>query len=548
VPNYILHQNRFAYQISRSLAARGLVCENKVASWYSPDSQAKFLKYISRMDFLDPKKRRHYHIRLYLGYFLVAVVIGLATVIIVYGANGYGINTKTGQIVQNGLLFVDSKPGGSEIYLNGSDQHSTVSARLVLPAGNYTLKLTKSGYHDWSRKFTLNEQSVARYVYPFLFPTQPRLADLKSYTAQPALITQSPDQKWLLVENPVASAKVPTFDEYDTSTLDKAAPSTDSLAFPTTLLTNYSSASVLTEVEWSTDNVHVLLRHDYPGGSEFIIFNRAKPDQSVNINTLLNISPSAVSLYNKGVAQLYIFNQADASVALANLGDKKIAKPFLTHVLAYKAYGKNIVTYITDSGEIAGQVAAKIWDNGQTYKLNEFAAGTTYLIDTAQFQGNFYYADGSNQSGRINIYKNPESDIKNPSIGKALPTIALHAPGATKLKFSNNTRFIGVESGQDFAVYDMETQTSYQYSLPDTLAADMDWMDGHRFIGEANGNILVMDYDGTNKQIIEPTALAAGGYFSGDYNHLLTIAPSDDKTAFILKDIDMRAGGDLPNK
>jgi hypothetical protein len=122
------------------------------------------------MDFLDPKKRRAYHIRLIVGYVLVAIVIGLATVILVYGANGYGINTKTGQIVQNGLLFADSKPGGARIYLNDVDQNAATAARLVLPAGNYKLTLKKSGYRDWSRHFTLSEQSVARYVYPFLFP------------------------------------------------------------------------------------------------------------------------------------------------------------------------------------------------------------------------------------------------------------------------------------------------------------------------------------------------------------------------------------------
>ena len=122
------------------------------------------------MDFLDPRKRRAHNIRLIIGYVLVAIVIGLATVIIVYGANGYGINTKTGQIVQNGLLFADSNPGGSEIYLNGTDKNTKTAARLILPAGNYTLTLKKDGYRDWTRQFTLSEQSVARYVYPLLFP------------------------------------------------------------------------------------------------------------------------------------------------------------------------------------------------------------------------------------------------------------------------------------------------------------------------------------------------------------------------------------------
>src|ERR1035437_5316433 len=101
------------------------------------------------MDFLDPRKKRQFHIRLILGYVLVGIAIALATVILVYGAYGYSINTKTGTVVQNGLLFVDSKPGGANIYLNGASRNATTAARLVLATGNYSLKLTRTGYHDW---------------------------------------------------------------------------------------------------------------------------------------------------------------------------------------------------------------------------------------------------------------------------------------------------------------------------------------------------------------------------------------------------------------
>src|SRR4051812_14198680 len=120
------------------------------------------------MDFLDPRKSRRNRIRLMVGYFLIGIVIALATVILVYGAYGYGINTKTGQIIQNGLLFVDSQPGGATIYLNDKSQSSKTAARLVLASGDYRLSIQKDGYHSWQRNFVLNEHSVARYVYPFL--------------------------------------------------------------------------------------------------------------------------------------------------------------------------------------------------------------------------------------------------------------------------------------------------------------------------------------------------------------------------------------------
>ncbi len=144
------------------------------------------------MDFLDPKKKRAYHIRLIVGYILVAIVIGLGTVIIVYGANGYGINTKTGQIVQNGLLFVDSKPSGAAIFLNNNDQHVSTSSRLILPSGNYSISLKKAGYLDWSRKFNLSEQSIARLVYPFMFPVKPVTATSKLTPLPPDLLASRP--------------------------------------------------------------------------------------------------------------------------------------------------------------------------------------------------------------------------------------------------------------------------------------------------------------------------------------------------------------------
>jgi hypothetical protein len=496
------------------------------------------------MDFLDPKKRRAYHVRLFVGYFLVAIVIALATYLIVAGANGYSLNTKTGQIVQNGLLFADSKPGGAEIYINGQDQNKTTSARLILPSGNYSLDLKKDGYRSWSRSFTLSEQSIARYVYPFLFPVKPRVANLKSYTTQPAFITQSPDRKWLLVENDTASSSTLVFDQYDTSTLDDASPAVTTVTLPSELLTDYAAGSGFIETEWSTDNVHLLLRHTYPGGSEFIILDRTHPEQSVNLNRLFNVSPSLVSLKDKKIDQLYILG-GDGNLQLGDTAAKSLEPAFLKNVLAFKPYGKDLVAYVTAGGEPAGKVAAKVWNNGKVYKLNEFNAGSHYLIDFAQFQGHFYYADGSDSSDNINIYKDPLDQLKDPATAKALPVIALHDPGATFLKFSENTRFIGVENGQNFAVYDLETQSIYQYTLADALSAGISWMDGHRFIGQSGGSAFVMDYDGINRQAVTPSLLGQGGFFSGNYNHLITVATGSDG-AFSLQDVDMRAGNDLP--
>jgi hypothetical protein len=260
------------------------------------------------MDFLDPRLRRTHKYRLIVGYFLVAIVIALGTVILVYGAYGYGINTKTGQIIENGLLFVDSKPGGADIYLNGKLQPSKTAARLVLSARGYNLEIKKDGYRPWQRRFLLEEHSVARYVYPFLFPVKPTSIPLKTYAAQPQLITETPDRHFMLVQLPGSDSL--TFDQYDTGNLAKTPVQ---ISLPRNLLGG-TDGSVFKEVEWSTNNNNLLIDHTFNGGHEFLVLDRTNPDQSFNVNRLFKAEPTEVTLKNKRIDQLYLYNQTEASL------------------------------------------------------------------------------------------------------------------------------------------------------------------------------------------------------------------------------------------
>lgn len=491
------------------------------------------------MDFLDPRKRRLQNIRLMIGYSLMAIAVGLTTIIFIYTASGYGINTKTGELIQNGLLFIDSKPPGASIYLNNQLQSNTTSARLVLPSGNYDLVIKKIGYRDWSRKFTLNEHSIARFVYPFLFPTVLASQHLKVYSVEPQVIAQSPDKRWVLVKTPPTDPKNIIFDMYDTSKLDQPPLP---IALPPTLLSSSGIADTFEAIEWAADNNHLLLEHNYQGGSEFIIFSRTDPATSINIDRIFNTAPTNVSLRNKKIDQLYIYNQADSSLSLGDVNTSTL-QPLLTHVLAYKSYGSDLLSYVTSQNADVGQVIARIWENGKTYPLHTFAIGNKYFLDAAHFQGHWYYVAGSDSADRINIYKDPLSGLKNPATAKAVPLIALQGSGVGSMTFSDNSRFIEAQAGQKFGIYDIETQSRYQYTLSAPISGEMHWMDGHRLIGRSDGSILAIDYDATNQQVLIPL-ISDNIYFDKNYNQLLSLVAVDGGVA--LQRTDLRAGVDLP--
>ncbi len=489
------------------------------------------------MDFLDPRKARAHHRRLVIGYIGLTIAIVLGTTLLVWAASGFGYNTKTGEIVENGLVFVDSHPGNAQIDLNGSYSGENTSARKVLPAGNYVIKISKTGYRDWSLRFVLQEHSVARYVYPFLFPKTLNGTVLKKYPSAPALVSASLDRHWLMV----TSSDETTWEVYDTTKLD-VPPTT--LALAAGILTPSSTPASLKLVEWSSDNKNLLIKRTYSGGNEYIVINRDKPEESFNINTKFAISPQDVALKDKEVAQIYVLG-ADKSLRIANSENGTISQPLLSDVLSFKSYGKDLILFVTSS-KTAGKAQVKIFEKDQSYNLIQIATSEKYLLDLAKFQGNFYYAVGGNMTSAISLFKDPMDSLKDNNLNKALPFLAMKQTGSDKLSFSANARFIASEAGQNFVIYDLEDKQYYRYNLATQISTPAVWMDGHRFITSSNGKVFVMDFDKSNQQQLSPTVLSDGAYFDRDYQSMFTL--SNNAGSFDLSALELRAGEDLPKK
>jgi hypothetical protein len=113
------------------------------------------------MDYLDPKKQKEHVVRLMIGYVLVATAILLLTTILLYRAYGFGL--RNGEVIQNGLIFVSSRPTGAEVYINGKKHKETTNNRFLMTAGQYTFELRRSGYDSWKRAINVEGGAVVRF-------------------------------------------------------------------------------------------------------------------------------------------------------------------------------------------------------------------------------------------------------------------------------------------------------------------------------------------------------------------------------------------------
>jgi hypothetical protein len=472
------------------------------------------------MDYLDPKKELRQKIILMIGYVLIGVAIVIGTLILLYQAYGFGIG-KNGTVIQNGLAFFSSQPNPASIYVNSKLNKAQTNSRLTLPAGIYHIQLKRSGYRDWQRTIEVEGGDVQHFDYPFLVPTQLTSKKIANYASAPALTTQSPDRRWLVVQEP---GSMTAFQVYDLKNPTKAPLE---LNLPASLLSKATASESWTLEEWADDNTHLVLQHNYDGKSEYVLVDRTDASQAQNINTTLDVSPAKLTLLNKKYNQYYLLN-AGSQLQSATLSDHT-PKDVLDHVLAYQSYGSDGLLYATDANAPAGKVLIQLRSGSKTYPIRSFAAGSTYLLDLTKYDGTLYVTAGSSSESKTYIYKDPIGQLDALPHNAVYPIQVLHVVQPNYLSFSDNAQFIVVENGTQFGVYDILASKGYNFSSSkpiDPPAAHATWMDGDRLTYVSNGKLVIFDYDDTNQQTLVPANPAYLPAFAPTFKFVYTLAPS----------------------
>jgi hypothetical protein len=472
------------------------------------------------MDYLDTNKERRHNALLLVGYVLIAVAITISALVLLYQAYGFGID-KNGAVVQNGLTFFSSHPHPADIYVNDKLQPVKTNTRLVLPSGMYNVKLAREGYNDWQRKIELDGGSVEHFDYPFLYPRSLVTKKIQTYDDQPGMVTQSPDHRWLLVQQ----GNDASFLTYDLKNITAPA---QMVTLPATVASKPAASETWELEEWADDNDHVLLLHNYDGKSEYILVDRTNPGQSLNLNTQFATNPTKITLIDKKYDKYYLYNQADGGLSKVSLRDKQ-PTPMLQHVLAYKSYSDDTILFVTDNGAPKGMVRVRMVVGDKTWTVRNLTAGTDYVVDLTGYDGSLYVAAGAASDNRVYIYKDPVGQLSQENLKIAVPIQVLHVEQVNYLSFSASAQFIVAENGNRFGVYDIENETGYNYATAepvDTPQAHASWMDGNRLVYVSGGKLFAYDFDNTNSRSLMPSGSAYLPAFDRDYKYVYALAPN----------------------
>lgn len=474
------------------------------------------------MEFMDQSLRKQYDVMLVIGYLLVGFALLLLTTVLVFVAYGFGY--QNGQVIQNGLIFLSTTPASAHIFINGVRYQSDTNTRVLLKGGAYNIELERAGYRTWQRSIVVQGGQVASYTYPFLFPTSLTTHTINDYQLSLALVTQSPDEHWLLIAQP---GSLTDFDLYDLNNLQS---SPTRVVLSDSLLTASSEPQSLQLVAWSADSTHLLVKHVFGSDSEYLLVNRSDPTQSLNLTKTLSIATRniEVQLSDQQYDHYFVYDSANRSLFRASLSAPQV-QVYLSNVLAFTTNGNATVLFATPDVADASKVDISLYDGSSTYTIRHEAANATYELALKSYNRALYAAISASSDKAAYIYRNPVDEITTQQLGVAVPIRVFHIIGPTEASFSPTGQYVLFEHGTNFATYDLDNQQGFTYSLSDTIDAPQShalWFSGAQLDYVTKGQLIIFDHDGQNKQSLVSADPQYEPYLDPNEKVLYTLVPS----------------------
>jgi hypothetical protein len=300
-----------------------------------------------------------------------------------------------------------------------------------------------------------------------------------------------------------------TFDVFD---LRAEEPVAKPLPVPDDILAAGSTTTGWQVVEWAGDNRRVLLRRSYDSpakpGSEYILLDREDPQASQNLSVEFGFNPDKIELRERKYDQYYLHDKGNGQLFTASL-ERPTPQPHISDVLDFTT-DKDVVAYVTVKDAPKGKALVRVQKGAdRPLDVRQLPAGSPYVLDAAVYDDTLYLAAGAARDNRVFLYGDPIGKLKSRSVDPLVPEQILKVANPKRASFSPNGRFAAAESGDKFAIYDVETERGHVYEtgMPmDKPQSHAVWADGFRLMYVSEGRVVVFDFDGTNLHKLSPAS------------------------------------------
>ncbi len=476
------------------------------------------------MDYLDPKKKQQKRARLLISYGLFGVLIAMATILLFSITTGFDVDRNTGQLIQNGLIYVDSKPESARIILNGQEQGNRTEARLIVPEGSYDIQLQRDGYRSWQRTVSLDPATVRRINYARLIPEQIDSEPAVALEFVPDVVSQSIDKRWIVLAEHDDKLKMELLD------IESQPFETTSIEFPVDFIESRKKGT-WEILEWADNNTTFLASYTTSDGVEYMLVNRDKPLESINLASVFeDVAYDTVTMRNRKKDLLFLHNSKTGELRAAN-ATSGLSEVYASEVQQYNSFGQDVV-FITEAGAPKGQVRAVLQRGEDALTLRVIDAADTYLLEISKLGSEFVVGVSSPVQNRVWVYKDPvAASGENQTTGIPVPTTVLRLEEPEDLLISSDSSVIMARGGNKFASYEFEEDRDYNFTLDGKLNGKKEfrWLDGRHFTIAIDGVQYMVDYNGDNLYDLANSVVNLGSFFDKDIDFMFTFSTADNK-------------------
>jgi len=424
---------------------------------------------------------------------LTILVVG-GTILLIYAGEGYDINRQTGEVIQNGLVLVDSSPNGATVMIDGKSETDRTPSKFSLPAGDYDFTIQLDGYRDWRKKVKVIGSDVEWMYYPLLIPKTLKTIDVLAFSNLQLLNFTG--------NNTMMSWQFTDKVEINLQVLQSSSVIDDqNISLEPTLLSGKIKNGVdkLSFIAWANDNQHLLLRHQAGKIDEYILVDTQSPSLSENLTQEFDLAISDMRFINGDPTQLYGLVGGD--LRSFDVQNKQISAPLVSAADEYRLFEDRFVIYLATPKDVSNSVELGLIDGTNKLLLAELpGVVANYDIEFNEYDGTFYLALLNRDLNQTTVYINPQ--IANDS-AQAESSLIFNLDGAKYLDFSPGGRFLEVQSGNKFVTYDFEVSQvnnfKLSYSIPSSRKVK--WLDEYRlYANDGDNQLHVFEFDGANDQ------------------------------------------------
>lgn len=473
------------------------------------------------------KRRKRTQLALIYGMMTIAVIATVGILVLVM--QGYRFNKYDGRIEQGGLVQFDSRPGGAKIEIDAVALANRTQTKITATAGTHTFTISKPGYTTWKKDDTVVPGTILWLNYARLFPTTPVIQDVAQLPGIDSSLV-SPNHDYIVL---LSLASEPTLQIIKTN---DTAPVLNKIAWPTDIFTAASDVTTqkFTLQSWDNDNRYVLVRHEFDGKTEYISLDTRGNDHR-NISVRLGVYALSIAYQVGHNDQFYILTSAH-ELRRGNTGNNTLSGPIIANVQDFSQADDSVLSYTTLPDPTTKKRAVGYYTNGANngrvlYEYDEQAGTPTIKI--GKYYGDRYIVVGTKKTASIVTGDLPPSDAKAAAKLTDVAKFDMAVPALYVGFAPGENRFAYAQSGNKFAVYDLEWKKLAHHTFTATPTREIEWEDSFHVLNTAEGSLYHADFDGLNGYSVAKDVVDKPAALSNDSKYLYYYVKNGEQTKLV---------------